>query len=61
MTSDPDPDDELVLSTTTSDDEPVLPTTTSDEGSQGWGDRVREDDPDDLERFLRERPPHHGD
>ena len=43
------------------EDEPVLPETTSDEHPEGWGDRVRDDDPDDLDRFLRERPPHHGD
>jgi hypothetical protein len=42
------------------EDEPVLPDTTSDEQPEGWGDRG-EDDPDDLDRFLRERPPHHGD
>jgi hypothetical protein len=43
------------------DDEPVLPRTTSDEHPEAWGDRARDDDPDDLDRFLRERPPHHGD
>jgi hypothetical protein len=43
-----------------SPDPPVLPDTTSDERAEGWGD-VSESDPDDLERFLRERPPHHGD
>jgi hypothetical protein len=53
-------DDEPVLPRTTSD-EPVLPRTTSDEHPEAWGDRARDDDPDDLDRFLRERPPHHGD
>ena len=43
------------------DDEPVLPRTTPDEHPEAWGDRARDDDPDDLDRFLRERPPHHGD
>ncbi len=43
------------------DDEPVLPETTSDEHPEGWGDRAPDDDPEDLDRFLRERPPHHGD
>ena len=52
--------DEPVLPRTTSD-EPVLPRTTSDEHPEAWGDRARDDDPDDLDRFLRERPPHHGD
>jgi hypothetical protein len=45
-------------------DDPVLPDVTSDERAEGWGDddgSSRVDDPDDLERFLRERPPHHGD
>jgi hypothetical protein len=41
------------------DDEPVLPETTRDEQDVGWGDRDGSEDPDDLERFLRERPPHH--
>jgi hypothetical protein len=39
------------------DDAPILPDTTSDERAEGWG----EHDPDDVERYLRERPPHHGD
>lgn len=38
------------------EDEPVLPETTSDEHPEGWGDRAPEDDPEDLDRFLRERP-----
>ena len=47
-------------------DGPVLPDTTSDEHGVGWGDdpsgRTDSDsDPDDLERFLRDVPPHHGD
>jgi len=46
------------------DPEPILPDTTADEhepsdsGSDAWRDDSS--DPDDLERFLRERPPHHG-
>lgn len=46
------------------DPEPVLPDTTSDErdpgdgGSDAWRDTAA--DPDDVERFLRDRPPHHG-
>jgi hypothetical protein len=44
------------------DDKPVLPDTTSDEQAEGWGERPdSERDADDVERFLRERPPHHGD
>jgi hypothetical protein len=42
-------------------DDPVLPDTTADEQPEGWGDRDPEPDPDDVERFQRERPPHHGD
>ena len=42
-------------------DEPVLPDVTSDERDLGWGDRPDEHDPDDLDRFLRDVPPHHGD
>ncbi len=44
-------------------DEPILPTLTSDESEPGWGDEAaaREGDPDDLDRFLRDVPPHHGD
>jgi hypothetical protein len=44
--------------------DPLLPETTSDEhdpadsGSDDW--REGSNDPDDLERFLRDRPPHHG-
>lgn len=40
---------------------------TRDDTDHGWGelplaDRgAGRDDPADLERFLRERPPHHGD
>jgi hypothetical protein len=41
------------------DPEPVLPDVTSDEGLLGWGDAPDDADPDDLQRFLRERPPHH--
>jgi hypothetical protein len=43
-------------------DEPVLPEQSADDRGAGWGDEVRdaEQDPDDLRRFLDERPPHHG-
>lgn len=38
---------------------------TRDDTDLGWGELLdtsaRRDDPADLERFLRERPPHHGD
>jgi hypothetical protein len=46
------------------DADPILPDTTSDErdpgdsGADAWRDESA--DPDDLERFLRDRPPHHG-
>jgi hypothetical protein len=43
------------------DERPVLPDTTEDESEPGWGERPVDDDPDDLERFTKERPPHHGD
>ena len=38
---------------------PLLPDTTRDE-SDSWAERAG-DDPEDLERFVRDRPPHHGD
>jgi hypothetical protein len=44
--------------------DPILPDTTSDEhdpgdsGADDWRDSA--DDPEDVERFLRDRPPHHG-
>lgn len=43
-------------------EEPLLPDVTSDESDAGWGDEpaAAERDPDDLERFLRDVPPHHG-
>jgi hypothetical protein len=38
---------------------------TRDDTDRGWGelsvDHPSGEDPADLERFLRERPPHHGD
>ena len=40
--------------------EPV-PEQTTDDTDVGWGERPREDDPDDLRRFEDDRPPHHGD
>jgi hypothetical protein len=43
-------------------DDPVLPDVTGDEQDVGWGDEPRSSsDPDDLDRFLRDVPPHHGD
>ena len=39
---------------------PVLPAHSADETDARWGEPPVAD-PDDLERFLRERPPHHGD
>lgn len=43
------------------DEAPVLPDRSTDEEDAGWGERAREDDPDDLARFLDEKPPHHTD
>lgn len=52
------------------DDRPVLTSATGleqtrDDTDVGWGERTWSDgsgsSDDDLERFLRERPPHHGD
>jgi len=52
------------------DDLPVLTSAsgleqTRDDTDIGWGERTWTEsggtDSDDLERFLRERPPHHGD
>jgi hypothetical protein len=40
-------------------DEKLLPERTLDESPEGWGERP--DESDDEERYLRERPPHHGD
>ena len=40
---------------------PELPEQTTDDTDRGWGERPTESDPDDLERFLADRPPHHGD
>ena len=39
----------------------VPPEQTTDDTDRGWGERPAESDPDDLERFLSDRPPHHGD
>jgi hypothetical protein len=41
------------------DDGPELPDRTVDEEDLGWGEAPRDDDPDDVRRFLDERPPHH--
>lgn len=38
----------------------ILPEQTGDDTDHGWGEQPREADPDDLERFLADRPPHHG-
>jgi hypothetical protein len=35
-----------------------LPEQTSDDTDEAWGETP---DRDDVERYLRERPPHHGD
>jgi hypothetical protein len=40
---------------------PELPEVSADDTDLGWGERVSESDPDDLDRFLADRPPHHGD
>jgi len=37
-----------------------MPEPTSNDLDRGWGDRVPDSDPDDLDRFLRDQPPHHG-
>jgi hypothetical protein len=37
----------------------LLPEATSDDTDLGWGERRGGEDRDDLDRFLRERPPHH--
>ncbi len=43
--------------------EDLLPEQTGDDTDTGWGERPgpRESDDDGIERYLRERPPHHGD
>jgi hypothetical protein len=40
------------------DDDPVVPDRADDDTDAGWGDRDDSPDPDDDDRFLRERPPH---
>lgn len=40
------------------EDDDLLPEQTSDDTDRGWNERQPDND---LERFLRERPPHHGD
>ena len=37
-----------------------LPEQTSDDTDEGWGEQSPEEDPDDIERFMTELPPHHG-
>jgi len=41
----------------------VLPEQTGDDTDSGWGDEESAADvaERDLDRYLRERPPHHGD
>ena len=39
----------------------LLPEQTADDTDLAWGDHRGDGDSEDLERFLRERPPHHGD
>lgn len=38
----------------------LLPDQTSDDLAAGWGER-RETDDELLQRYLADRPPHHGD
>ena len=38
-------------------DDEVLPEQTSEETDRGWGEHT-DDDPDDDERLIREKPPH---
>jgi hypothetical protein len=38
----------------------ALPEQTRDDTDAEWGEPPHADDPDDLERFLRDVPPHHG-
>ena len=44
------------------DDREVLPEQTSDDTDRGWGegsyDGADADDADDIERLMREKPPH---
>jgi hypothetical protein len=46
-----------------SDERPLLPEQTADDAPEpSYDDRGRRDeDPDDVERLLRERPPHYDD
>ena len=38
-----------------------IPEQTPDDLDRGWGERPIEEDLDDLQRFIDDRPPHHGD
>jgi hypothetical protein len=38
-----------------------IPEQTSDDTDRGWGELPPEEDPEDLRRFVEDRPPHHGD
>lgn len=38
--------------------DPLLPDQTRDDTDEGWRDAA-DPDPEDLRRFLEERPPHH--
>ena len=40
-------------------DVPLIPDRSADDDDAGWGERTGDDDA--TERYLRERPPHHGD
>lgn len=37
-----------------------LPDRAAEDTDLGWGEVPDAEDPDDVERFLRDRPPHHG-
>lgn len=53
--------DELPVLTSSSGLEQTRDDTDLGWGERTWADASGEADPDDLERFLRDRPPHHGD
>jgi len=42
-------------------DAPMLPHRSADDTDVGWGEPPEADDPEDVGRFIQERPPHHGD
>jgi hypothetical protein len=43
------------------EDRPTLPEQTGDDTDAGWGEDEPDDEDDELSRYLRERPPQHGD